>query len=128
MALLYCAFSCCSALILSCTDSARASCTRGNIANTKIKTPINTPELDVKPSIIDNELNNKEIVLTKFRDIKLAQKIKELGGILSDSVNINTFVVIVKENIDEETTKTKKAKKLNIPIMSKSMFEEKYQL
>jgi len=94
----------------------------------KIKTPINTPELDVKPGIIDNELNNKEIVLTKFRDIKLAQKIKELGGILNDSVNINTFVVIVKENIDEETTKTKKAKKLNIPIMSKSMFEEKYQL
>ena len=97
----------------------------------KIKTPINTPDVDVKPSIIvnqDNELNNKQIVLTKFRDIKLAEKIKELGGILSDSVNINTFVVVVKENIDEETTKTKKAKKLNIPIMTKTMFEEKYQL
>ena len=75
---------------------------------------------------IDSELNNKQIVLTSFRDIKLSQKIKELGGIMSDSVNKNTFVVIVKENMDEETTKTKKAKLLNIPIMTKSIFEETY--
>jgi len=80
------------------------------------------------PSIIDNILKNKQIVFTKFRDINLSQKIKELGGILSDVVNKNTFVVIVKENIDEETTKTIKAKKLNIPIMTKTMFEETYKI
>ena len=79
-------------------------------------------------SIIEHPLSNKEIVLTNFRDIKLTQKIKEVGGILSDYVNKNTFVVIVKENIEEETTKTKKAKKLNIPILTKSIFEETYKI
>lgn len=78
--------------------------------------------------IIEHELNNKEIVFTNFRDSNLSQKIKEVGGIISDYVNKNTLVVIVKENIDEETTKTIKAKKLNIPIMTKSMFEETYKI
>ena len=73
-------------------------------------------------------MNNKQIVFTSFRDSILSQKIKDVGGIISESVNKNTFVVIVKENIDEETTKTIKAKKLNIPIMTKSMFEETYKI
>jgi NAD-dependent DNA ligase len=91
----------------------------------KSQVPAQVPAQAPAQAIV-SELNNKQIVLTSFRDIKLSQKIKELGGIMSDYVNKNTFVVIVKENIDEETTKTKKAKKLNIPIMTKSMFEQTY--
>lgn len=96
----------------------------------KIKPPVQAQaqELVQKQNIIEHELNNKEIVFTNFRDSNLSQKIKDVGGIISDYVNKNTLVVIVKENIDEETTKTIKAKKLNIPIMTKSMFEETYKI
>ena len=94
----------------------------------KIQQPIPEKISEQNQSIIDNILKNKQIVFTKFRDINLSQKIKDLGGILSEVVNKNTFVVIVKENIDEETTKTIKAKKLNIPIMTKSVFEETYKI
>ena len=94
----------------------------------KIQPPISAPIPEQNPTVIDNILKNKQIVFTKFRDINLSQKIKDLGGILSEVVNKNTFVVIVKENIDEETTKTIKAKKLNIPIMTKTVFEETYKI
>ena len=92
----------------------------------KIKPQVQAPVQ--KQIIIEHELNNKQIVFTSFRDSILSQKIKDVGGIISESVTKNTFVVIVKENIDEETTKTAKAKKLNIPIMTKSMFEEIYKI
>jgi hypothetical protein len=94
----------------------------------KIKPQVQAPASVKEQIIIEHELNNKEIVFTNFRDSNLSQKIKDVGGIISDYVNKNTLVVIVKDNIDEETTKTIKAKKLNIPIMSKSMFEETYKI
>ena len=43
---------------------------------------------------------------------------------MDENISLN----IDEENIDEETTKTAKAKKLNIPIMTKSMFEEIYKI
>ena len=44
---------------------------------------------------------------------------------LVDSINKNTFVLIVK-NKEDESNKTKKAKELNIPIMEVDEFKKKY--
>ena len=63
--------------------------------------------------------------MTGFRDKELIEKIKKVGGDLSNSVSKNTFVVIVK-NKDEETGKIDQAKKLQIPIMIPEEFISKY--
>jgi NAD-dependent DNA ligase len=78
-------------------------------------------------SIKSHELYNKQIVLTNFRDKEVIETIKKYGGVLTNSVTKNTFAVIVKETIEEETTKTKMARNLNIPILTKTMFEEKFK-
>lgn len=78
-------------------------------------------------SVDSHELYNKQIVLTNFRDKEVIETIKKYGALLTNSVTKNTFAVIVKETIEEETTKTKMARKLNIPILTKTMFEEKYK-
>ena len=81
----------------------------------------------VDSSVNSHELYNKQIVLTNFRDKEVIETIKKYGALLTNSVTKNTFAVIVKETIEEETTKTKMARKLNIPILTKTMFEEKYK-
>lgn len=78
-------------------------------------------------SIKSHELYNKQIVLTNFRDKEVIETIKKYGGVLTNSVTKNTFAVIVKETIEEETTKTKMARNLNIPILTRTMFEEKFK-
>ena len=52
-------------------------------------------------------------------------KIKELGISLSSSVSKNTDYVIVK-SLNEQTSKTNEAKKLNVSIITVSAFTKKY--
>ena len=80
---------------------------------------------DIDEKIEKHILNDKKIVMTGFRDKELIEKIKKVGGDLSNSVSKNTFVVIVK-NKDEETGKIDQAKKLQIPIMIPEEFISKY--
>ena len=68
---------------------------------------------------------NKKIVFTGIRNKELEKKILLEGGEISNSLTKNTFLLIVK-NKDEETTKTQKAKKLNIRIMTIDEFNNKY--
>ena len=73
----------------------------------------------------DHILSNKNVVMTKVRDKEIIEKLNEVGGKLVDSINKNTFVLIVK-NKEDESNKTKKAKELNIPIMEVDEFKKKY--
>ena len=61
-------------------------------------------------------LNNKNIVITGFRDKEFIKTIEQLGGNLSNSVSKSTHLIIIKD-ADTETTKLAKGKKLNIPII-----------
>lgn len=74
-----------------------------------------------KKKIIENELKNKIYVMTGFRDKELEQKIEEQGGKISNSVSKNTYMVIYK-NINEDSLKIRKAKKLNIKLISLDEF------
>ena len=74
---------------------------------------------------LDHPLYNKKIVMTGFRDKDLAEQIKLHGGEIIDTVNKNTFIVLVKDK-DEDTSKALQAKKLDISIMLVNEFKEKF--
>lgn len=67
------------------------------------------------------KLHNKEFVFSGYRNKELEKIIESLGGKISNSVTNNTNIVIVKE-INKSTSKTKKAKLLNIKIMTEKDF------
>jgi DNA ligase (NAD+) len=70
-------------------------------------------------------LSGKNIVMTGFRDVVLSKQIEDVGGILSNTVNQKTFVVICKD-----TTATNKklvdAEKNKVPIMKMNEFIQTY--
>lgn len=74
----------------------------------------------------DNQLYGKKIVMTGFRDKELMDKIKSFGGEISNSISKNTFVLLVKEDKNETTSKAETARNLNIPIMTKEEFQKMY--
>ena len=78
-------------------------------------------------SNIDSPLYSKKIVLTGSRDKSIIDFIKSVGGELVSSVNKNTFLVIAK-TLDEDTGKANDARKLNIPIITISEFQNKYMI
>jgi NAD-dependent DNA ligase len=63
--------------------------------------------------------------MTGFRDVVLSKQIEDVGGILSNTVNQKTFVVICKD-----TTATNKklvdAEKNKVPIMKMNEFIQTY--
>ena len=70
-------------------------------------------------------LHSKKLVVTGTRDKEFMLKIKKLGISLSSSVSKNTDYVIVK-SLNEQTSKTNEAKKLNVSIITVSEFTKKY--
>ena len=70
-------------------------------------------------------LYGKKIVMTKVRDKEIIEKMEKVGATLEDSVNKNTFAVIVKSK-EDESNKTKKAKELGIPIYTPEEFKMQY--
>ena len=91
-------------------------------------------KLTIAKPVLEEELDkshplyNKKIVLTGFRDKDLLEQLKKVGAENSATVSnfLNTFVVIVKEDKDEDTGKADAARKLNIPIMTLKEFNKKY--
>jgi DNA ligase (NAD+) len=79
------------------------------------------------PKVKDHELNGKSIVITGFRSKELEEKIKDVGGKIGTSVSKKTFAVVVS-NLDEETGKMTKAKKVGVPIFTRENFEKEYKL
>lgn len=81
-----------------------------------------------KTDIIVDEshpLFGKTVVMTGFRDAELQEWLKTKGAKLGSSISKNTFLVVVKDDI-EETGKTLEAKKLGIPIMTVVVFRQTY--
>jgi DNA ligase (NAD+) len=76
-------------------------------------------------TIIKSEYNNKKIVISGFRDAELEEKLKARGAKISTSVSKNTDILIVKNQttIDDNTGKVKKAKELNIQILSRDKLD-----
>jgi NAD-dependent DNA ligase len=76
--------------------------------------------------LVDNThpLFGKTIVMTGFRESEIIENMKKVGAKLGSSISKNTFMVIVKEQI--ENGKTLEAKKLGIPIISQSEFKQQY--
>jgi len=99
-----------------------------NTEKMKTRSKTKSQDKDEEKSIVLKEkhiLYEKHVVMTKIRDNEIIEKIKEKGGILSDSVNKNTFVLIVKD-FDANSNKIKKAKDLGIRIMVPCQFKEEY--
>jgi NAD-dependent DNA ligase len=90
------------------------------------------PSIDIKSKtdcIIPNygcKLQNKIIVFSGFRDSELELYIKQQGGKTTSAVSKNTTCVIVKD-ITESSSKILKAKKLDLPIYSKTDFYKHFQ-
>jgi DNA ligase (NAD+) len=70
-------------------------------------------------------LYGKKIVMTKVRDKEIIEKMGKVGATLEDSVNKNTFAVIVKSK-EDDSNKIKKAKELGIPIYTPDEFKIQY--
>jgi len=68
-----------------------------------------------------NPLYNKTIVFTGFRNKEFEDKLKEMGAKIGSSISKNTFILLVKDPLDE-TGKVLDAKKLNIPVMTPEEF------
>lgn len=69
----------------------------------------------------------KVIVFTGFRDKDLQSEIEKLGSKVTSSVSKNTNVVVTKD-INGSSSKLKKARELNIEIMTPEDFKNKYIL
>jgi NAD-dependent DNA ligase len=82
---------------------------------------------DMKKKVFDEShpLFGKTVVITGFRDTGLQEMVQSVGGKLGTSVSKNTFVVLVKDLLDD-TGKAIDAKKLGIPIMTPEEFKSKY--
>ena len=68
---------------------------------------------------------DKKIVFSGPRDKTLQDKLLEKGAKITSSVSKTTFAVLV-ENKTVESTKTKQAAQLKIPLLTFDKFKEKY--
>ena len=87
-----------------------------------------TEKKDKSITIESHELNGKKIVTSGFRfDKKMLEKLEKINVIVQDTINKETFLLIVK-NIDDESGKVSNAKEKNIPIITREEFLDKYDL
>jgi len=55
----------------------------------------------------------------------MKERIESLGGKVSGSVSAKT-TALINNDIESTSSKNKKAKQLNVPILTENMFVEKY--
>jgi NAD-dependent DNA ligase len=92
----------------------------------KLNSPIIVQSIDtIQSHDTTHPLFGKKIVMTKVRDQEIIQKLEKVGAILADTVNSDTFVVIVKSK-DDSSSKIKKALEKNIPITTPDEFKIRY--
>jgi NAD-dependent DNA ligase len=77
-------------------------------------------------NIINDSMKNIKVVFSGFRDKKLAEDVVARGGKVVSSISKNTTLLIVSNKNEQNTDKVKKAKELNIGILSKEEFLKKY--
>mgnify|MGYP004607892785 FL=1 len=87
-------------------------------------------EIPTKVDLTDNRLDGLTFVVTgkvtqyKSRD-ELKKEIESLGGKVAGSVSAKT-TALINNDIESTSSKNKKAKELNVPILTENMFIEKY--
>lgn len=83
-------------------------------------------KLVVKKKKLDTShpLYDKKIVITGFRDKNFEKKLLDVGAKLGSSVSSKTFLVVV-DDIDEDTGKAEKGRKLN-KLITLEDFNKKY--
>jgi DNA ligase (NAD+) len=67
-------------------------------------------------------LAGQKIAFSGFRDNDLEQLIIKNGGTLSNTVTSKTTILLIKDNVNMNSSKILKAKQLNIPITNVDMF------
>lgn len=75
---------------------------------------------------VSDSLAGKKFVMTGFRDKKMEEDILSRGGKVTGTVSGNTSVLIVAKLADKSTTKSAKAMKLGVPVMTKEEFVQRY--
>lgn len=100
-----------------------------SIIKIKIRKPTNKQNnQETKNTPSKNKIfNNQKILLTGFRDESIQNFIIENGGSIPTTLTKNINLLIVA-NDKTENQKTKKAKELNIKIMSRDMFKALYKI
>lgn len=73
----------------------------------------------------EQTLKDEKIVMTGFRDKQLQENIENRGGKVTTSVSKNTTMVVAQD-INSTSGKVKKAKELNIPVISQRDFNFRY--
>lgn len=76
---------------------------------------------------LSNKLNGHVVVMTGFRNKELQEKIEQYGGKVTSGVSKKTTIVIA-EDVNSSSSKIKKAKELNIPVIGLNDFEYTYIL
>jgi NAD-dependent DNA ligase len=71
----------------------------------------------IQPIDTSHPLYQKHIVMTKVRDQEIIDKLKNVGGVLDNTMSKTTFVLITKSK-DDVSNKTKYANEHGIPIMT----------
>ena len=83
--------------------------------------------IKVKQVDKSHKLYNKKIVITGFRDKELQEKLEKIGVKLGSTVSKKTFIVLVND-LDDDTGKADKARKLDVTIMTPDSFKSKYSI
>lgn len=77
------------------------------------------------PTDTTGEFYQKKVVMTGFRDKEILDFLKKQGADMMATVSKNTALVIIKSE-DDMTGKSEQATKLNVAIITKDAFMEKY--
>jgi NAD-dependent DNA ligase len=88
--------------------------------NMMYKLEVKAPEIKT-----GHPLYQKKIVMTGFRDKELQNKIIEVGGEISNSVNKNTFILLV-DSLESDSGKAEKARNLKIKMITPYAFHNQY--
>lgn len=83
------------------------------------------PPAALSTPLFGNPLFQKSIVMTKTRDPRVIEIIKQSGATLSENMKSDTFLLIVKSKTDT-SKKIDEANKKQIPILSVDEFINKY--
>jgi DNA ligase (NAD+) len=74
------------------------------------------------------DMSNQKIVMTGFRSAAITDFVEKNGGKISTSVSKNTTLVIYAETEKGDSGKLTKAQELQIPIITRSEFEKRYNI
>ena len=79
-----------------------------------------------KPTQLNHPLAGKEVVTTGIKVDQVEPLLETVGATIGNGVKAETAVVVVRDDPTYSSGKTKKAEKLNIPMMTIDEFTSKY--